>query len=47
MLRRPREAHVLPFGVLALGFPADAPGGGGAEKPDEVCFGGTWGDPLV
>jgi nitroreductase len=46
----PREALLCPFGVLALGWPAeDAAGsGGGAPKPpiEEMYFEGRWGRPL-
>jgi hypothetical protein len=38
---------VLPFGVLALGYAADAPTSS-AAKPDlaDVCFDGAWGRAL-
>jgi nitroreductase len=49
-LEVPPEAHVAPFGVLAIGYPDGAsPAGRGAEKPllREVCFDGAWGRPLL
>jgi nitroreductase len=43
----PAEAVVLPFGVLALGYPADAPAGRPA-KPTlrDVYYLDRWGEPL-
>lgn len=43
----PPEAHVMPFGVLALGWAADGPAAG-AEKPklSEVCYDTVWGRSL-
>lgn len=51
-LEIPPEAHVMPFGVLALGYPGAPPPGGpaaAAEKPKlgEVCYDGAWGRPLA
>jgi nitroreductase len=44
----PPEAHVMPFGVLAIGYAADEAPARGAEKPklSEVCYDGAWGVPL-
>lgn len=46
-LELPEQARVAPFGVLALGYPADAPATR-ARKPalSEVYFDGSWGRPL-
>ncbi|MGH9035204.1 MAG: nitroreductase family protein [Acidimicrobiia bacterium] len=45
----PRDAVVCQWGVLALGWPAEAPPpAAGAPKPavDDVYFEGRWGQPL-
>jgi hypothetical protein len=46
----PKEAMVCPWGVLALGWPAEAspPPSAGAPKPaaGDVYFDGRWGQPL-
>jgi hypothetical protein len=44
----PKEAVLCPYGVLALGWPAEEPAGAGAPKPSpvEMYFAGRWGSPL-
>ena len=47
-LELPRQASVVPYGVLTLGHPAGTCAAR-ARKPGlpEVCYDGTWGRPLA